>query len=80
MNGIAVDFGRFAALAPHLPRDLPWVAESGIDFPRQAAELARLGYSVALVGTALMRSGDVVAAAQSLLKAGRQALSAGSGS
>ena len=29
---------RFAAIAPHLPRQVPWVAESGIETPAQAAE------------------------------------------
>lgn len=79
LRTLRVDFARFAALVPHLPGDVPWVAESGIETPGQAAEVARLGYSLALVGTALMRSGDVPGAAQALLAAGRQALAARSG-
>lgn len=71
LRTLAVDFGRFAVLAPHLPRDLPWVAESGIETPEQAAEVARLGYHTALVGTALMRAGDPAAAARALIAAGR---------
>ena len=59
---------------PLLPRAVPWVAESGIETPAQAADVARLGYSLALVGTALMRSGDPAAAAQALLQAGRGAV------
>lgn len=74
LRTLAVEFGRFAALAPHLPRGVPWVAESGIEGPEQAAEVARLGYRLALVGTALMRAGDPAAAAQALLRAARPAL------
>lgn len=73
LRTLEVDFSRFAALAPALPAALPRVAESGIATPEQAAEVARLGYSAALVGTALMRSGDPRAAAQALLEAGRAA-------
>lgn len=73
LRTLEVDFTRFAALAPHLPAKLPRVAESGIATPEQAAEVARLGYSAALVGTALMRSGDPQAAARALLDAGRAA-------
>jgi indole-3-glycerol phosphate synthase len=74
LRTLQVDFARFAALAPRLPAALPWVAESGIEGPAQAAEVARLGYGLALVGTALMRSGDPRAAAQAILAAGRKAL------
>ena len=73
LRTLAVDFERFAALAPHLPPTLPWVAESGIDTPGAAATVARLGYSLALVGTALMRADDPAAAGQALLAAGRAA-------
>jgi indole-3-glycerol phosphate synthase len=74
LRTLRVEPGRFAELAPVLPRDVPWVAESGIETPAQAAEVARLGYGIALVGTALMRSGDPAAAVRALLKAGRGAL------
>jgi len=76
LRTLQVEFARFAALAPYLPAELPWVAESGIESPQQAAEVARLGYSLALVGTALMRSGDAAVAGRELLEAGRQALAA----
>jgi indole-3-glycerol phosphate synthase len=45
---------RFAALAPLLPRGVPAVAESGVGDAGSAAEMRRLGFSVALIGTALM--------------------------
>lgn len=79
LRTLQVDFSRFAALAPQLPRALPWVAESGIGTPAQAAEVAALGYRLALVGTALMRSGDVPGSAAALLAAGRAALRSAAG-
>lgn len=73
LRTLEVEFARFAALAPGLPAAFPWVAESGIETPQQAADVARLGYSAVLVGTALMRSDDPTAAARALLDAGREA-------
>ena len=73
LRTLQVDFARFAGLAPDLPQGIPWVAESGITTPAQAGEVASLGYSLALVGTALMRAGDPREAAQALLVAGRGA-------
>lgn len=65
LRSLQVDFAHFARMAPLLPADVPLVAESGLTDPAQAGDLAQLGYHVALVGTALMRSGnpaDAVAA------------------
>jgi indole-3-glycerol phosphate synthase len=45
---------RFTALAPLLPRGFPAVAESGVGDAASAAAMRRLGYGVALIGTALM--------------------------
>ena len=73
LRTLAVDFGRFAALAPHLPRDVPCVAESGVASPEHARRVVELGYRVALVGTALMQSGDPEKATAALLAAGRAA-------
>jgi indole-3-glycerol phosphate synthase len=73
LRNLDVEFGRFAALAPHLPAGYPWVAESGIGEPAAAAEVAALGYDLALVGTALMRAGDPEEAAAALIAAGREA-------
>jgi indole-3-glycerol phosphate synthase len=71
LRTLTVDYRRFAKLAPALPRGLPWVAESGIETPAQAAELAALGYRVGLVGTALMRAGDPENVVRALIAAGR---------
>ena len=71
LRTLQVDFGRFAALAPDLPRGVPAVAESGVESVGQAARVAGLGYQVALVGTALMRASDPARLARELLEAGR---------
>jgi indole-3-glycerol phosphate synthase len=71
LRTLAVDFGRFAGLAPHLPPDVPSVAESGVESVGQAARVAGLGYDVALVGSALMRAPDAGQLAGQLLAAGR---------
>jgi len=49
---------RFAALAPLLPGGWPAVAESGIASAADARRMQQLGYRLALIGTALMASGD----------------------
>jgi len=64
--------GRLETLAPSLPRGIPCVAESGVESGADAARLARAGYRMALVGSALMRSGDRIGLARELLIAGRQ--------
>jgi indole-3-glycerol phosphate synthase len=72
LRSLRVDFGRFAELAPRLPATYPKVAESGVVEPGHAAAVVKSGYDLALVGTALMRAADPVAAAQALLSAGRE--------
>jgi indole-3-glycerol phosphate synthase len=64
--------GRLEALAASLPRAVPCVAESGVEHAEDAARLAAAGYEVALVGSALMRSGDRIGLARALLAAGRR--------
>jgi indole-3-glycerol phosphate synthase len=49
---------RFAALAPLLPDGWPAVAESGVASSVDARRMQQLGYRLALIGTALMTSGD----------------------
>jgi len=45
---------RFEQLAPHLPQGWPCVAESGVHSGADALRMQRLGYRLALIGTALM--------------------------
>ncbi len=71
LRSLEVDFERFEALAPRLPACYPRVAESGVSTPEQAVSVARLGYQLALVGTALMRAADPAVAAQAMLHAAR---------
>ncbi|HEY2465015.1 MAG TPA: indole-3-glycerol phosphate synthase TrpC [Steroidobacteraceae bacterium] len=49
---------RFAVLAPRLPRDRPAVAESGVATASDAVRMMRLGFRLALIGTALMSRDD----------------------
>jgi indole-3-glycerol phosphate synthase len=70
---LEVDFDRFAALAPLLPRHLPVVAESGIGEAADVARVASLGYRLALVGSSLMRAADPRVAAAQMIAAGRAA-------
>jgi len=64
---------RLLELAPLLPADVPRVAESGVTSAADAQRVAAAGYSVALVGSALMRAGDPESLARALLAAGRAA-------
>ncbi|MBT8440966.1 MAG: indole-3-glycerol-phosphate synthase [Gammaproteobacteria bacterium] len=77
LRSLQVDFPRFDRLAKHLPPGMPWVAESGVTKPEQAAHVSALGYDLALVGTALMRADDPRNAANALLGAGRAAAPTG---
>jgi indole-3-glycerol phosphate synthase len=49
---------RFEVLAPRLPRDWPAVAESGVASAADAVRMMRLGFRLALIGTALMTRDD----------------------
>jgi len=64
---------RFTRLRGLGPGGLPRVAESGISAPADAAGVARAGYRLALVGTALMCCGDPERKLRALLAAGRTA-------
>jgi indole-3-glycerol phosphate synthase len=64
--------GRLEALAPQLPPGVPAVAESGVENGADVQRLAAAGYGLALVGSALMRSGDRLGLASELIQAGRQ--------
>lgn len=62
---------RLLQLASHLPRTAPRVAESGVETADDVAQLAKAGYTLALVGGALMKSADPAAKVRELLVAGR---------
>ncbi len=75
LRTLAVDSDRLQRLAPSLPRGR-CVAESGLQSPQDAARVAGWGYSVALVGTALMQSDDPAALVANMRGAGAEALAA----
>ncbi|MGH8267525.1 MAG: indole-3-glycerol phosphate synthase TrpC, partial [Steroidobacteraceae bacterium] len=68
---------RLLRLAPLLPAQVPWVAESGIACAADARAVAAAGYALVLVGSALMGEGDPGALTAALLGAGRSARKAG---
>ena len=72
LRTLEVDPDRLANLAPALPA-ARCVAESGLLVPDDAARVARLGYRMALVGTALMRDDDPGALVTAMREAGAAA-------
>jgi indole-3-glycerol phosphate synthase len=74
LRTLEVDGDRLQRLATHLP-DAVCVAESGLREPDDAARVAGWGYTMALVGTALMRSDDPTALVAAMRKAGAVACS-----
>ncbi len=65
--------GRLEELAAKLPGEVPRVAESGLADAADAARLARAGYTLALVGSALMTAPDPAALLGAMIAAGRGA-------
>lgn len=74
LRTLDVDADRLQDLAPALP-DAACVAESGLHTPEDAARVSAWGYSMALVGTALMRSDDPTALIADMTAAGTAACS-----
>lgn len=70
---LSVDAGRLERLAGRFPTGFVRVAESGLESPADAARVAGLGYHLALVGTALMRSGKPGELARAMIEQGRAA-------
>lgn len=62
---------RFSLLAPMLPQAWHCVAESGVATPADARVMRQLGYRIALIGTALMGSGDPAALLTAILHSAR---------
>jgi len=65
--------GRLEELVGLLSDQVPRVAESGVGSADDAARLARAGYDMALIGSALMTTPDPVALLKSMIAAGRGA-------
>jgi indole-3-glycerol phosphate synthase len=62
LRSLAIDFERFQVLRPLIDADRIAVAESGIVSAADLQRVRELGYHAALVGSALMREDDPVAA------------------
>ncbi len=62
---------RFSDLAPLLPAGWPAVAESGVASAADARRMLKLGYRLALIGTALMASEDPAVLLSEILHATR---------
>lgn len=75
LRTLDVDPARLEKLAPQLPGGRS-VAESGLHSAADAARVAGYGYSMALVGTALMRSADPASLIDAMKKAGSMGLAA----
>jgi indole-3-glycerol phosphate synthase len=74
LRDLQVRFDRFAELAPHLPRHLPTVAESGISTVADIETVANAGYRLALIGSSLMRAAEPAKVLAEWLAAGRTAV------
>lgn len=72
LEKLTVEFGRLEELAPAMPQGFEQVAESGVFTPDDAARVADLGYSLALVGTSLMKAADPKQLLGELLRVGRE--------
>lgn len=75
LRTLAVDSERLEKLASELP-SARCVAESGLHTAQDAARVAGLGYRLALVGTALMRSDDPAALVVQMCAAGSEGVPA----
>lgn len=74
LETLQVDPARHESLASLLPDQLSLVAESGVIDASDAARVARLGYTLALVGTSLVSAPDPTALAAEMIRAGRLAV------
>jgi indole-3-glycerol phosphate synthase len=74
LRTLEVDADRLRRLGPSLPK-ARCVAESGLHNAADAARVASWGYTMALVGTALMRSDDPAGLVRSMIEAGSAACS-----
>jgi indole-3-glycerol phosphate synthase len=75
LRTLHVDPRRLEKLAPFLPAGR-CVAESGLHVAEDAATVAGLGYKLALVGTALMRSDEPAELIRNMRAAGSDRIAA----
>lgn len=75
LRTLGVDQAQLRDLAPELPAGIR-VAESGLHTPEDAGRAASFGYTMALVGTALMRAADPAGLIAAMKEAGTASLAA----
>ncbi len=73
LQTLQIDPSRLDAAAGAFPDDAVAVAESGLFSAADAGRLARHGYRLALIGTALMQTDDAAALLREMLETGRAA-------
>lgn len=71
LRDLSIEPNRFAELLGHFPPGPPRVAESGMSTAVEVADVARHGYDLALVGSALMQAPDPGALLAEMLAAAR---------
>ncbi len=69
---LQVDSDRLERLYHAFPEHTPRVAESGLESVEDIRRAARLGYQLALVGSALMRAAEPTRLAETMIRAGRE--------
>jgi indole-3-glycerol phosphate synthase len=69
LKTMQVDITRTARLAPLVPDDVVLVSESGIRMPNDVTFVLDAGADAVLVGTTLMKSGNIEQRVRSLVKA-----------
>jgi len=58
LKTLKVDASHAFKLLPHVPREIPVIAESGISSPEEIRELKKAGFKGALIGTSLVKAKD----------------------
>ena len=66
LDTFAVNLGLLESLLPLVPRDVPAVAESGIETRADVTRMAAAGADLVLVGTSVARAADPAAAVRAL--------------
>jgi indole-3-glycerol phosphate synthase len=69
---LQVDSDRLERLYHAFPEHTPRVAESGLESVEDIRRAARLGYQLALVGSALMRAAEPTKLVETMIRAGRE--------
>jgi len=69
LQTLEIDLNRTVALAPLIPEEATLVSESGINSPHDVKRMLNAGADAVLVGTAIMKEGDIEDKVRSLVNA-----------